>query len=67
MVELTNTVGSFSFSASNTTVTKVSTSDPALNNNNGNQITQARYTAAVPGRTQIFAAVSGMQSAAEFP
>jgi hypothetical protein len=62
MVELTNTVGSFSFSASNPTVAKVSTSDSALNNNNGNQITQARYTAAVPGRTQIFAAVSGVTS-----
>ena len=40
------------------TVATVNTSDPALNNNNGKQITQARFTAAVPGRTQIFASVA---------
>lgn len=62
MMELTNTVGSFTFSQTNSTVAKLSTSDPALNNNNGNQITQARFTAAVPGYTQIFASVSGVTS-----
>jgi hypothetical protein len=67
-VDITNTVGSFSFSQTNPTVAKVSTSDPALNNNNGKQITQARFTAATPGRTQIFANLSSVSSLpAEIP
>jgi hypothetical protein len=61
-MDITNTVGSFTFSQTEGTVAKLSTSDPALNNNNGNQITQARFTAATPGRTQIFASVSGVTS-----
>jgi hypothetical protein len=61
-VEITNTVGSFSFSQSNSAVAKISTTDSTLNNNNGNQITQARFTAATPGRTQIFASLSGVSS-----
>jgi hypothetical protein len=61
-IDVTNTVGSFTFSQTNATVAKVSTTDPELNNNNGNQVTQARFTAAVPGRTQIFASVSGVTS-----
>lgn len=60
--DITNTVGSFNFSQTNPTVAKLSTSDPALNNNNGNQITQARFTATTPGRTQIFASLSGISS-----
>ncbi len=61
-VDITNTVGSFAFSQTNPTVAKVTTSDPALNNNNGKQITQARFTAATPGRTQIFANLSSVSS-----
>ncbi len=61
-VEITNTVGNFTFSQTNNSVATLSTSDPALNNNNGKQITQARFTAAVPGRTQIFASVAGVSS-----
>jgi len=60
--EITNTVGSFNFSQNNPTVAKISTTDSTLNNNNGNQITQARFTAATPGRTQIFASLSGVSS-----
>ena len=54
-IDISNTVGSFTFSQTNNAVAKLSTSDPALNNNNGKQITQARFTAAAPGLTQIFA------------
>jgi hypothetical protein len=61
-VEITNTVGNFTFSQTNSSVATLSTSDPALNNNNGKQVTQARFTAAVPGRTQIFASVAGVSS-----
>jgi hypothetical protein len=61
-IDITNTVGSFTFSQSNNAVAKFSTSDPALNNNNGKQITQARFTAAAPGLTQIFASVAGVTS-----
>ena len=61
-VEITNTVGTFTFSQTNNSVATLSTSNPALNNNNGKQITQARFTAAVPGRTQIFASVAGVSS-----
>ena len=61
-VEITNTVGNFTFSQSHNTVATLNTSDPALNNNNGRQITQARFTAAVPGLTQIFASVAGVTS-----
>lgn len=61
-IDITNTVGSFDFSVNNAAVAKISTSDPALLNNNGNQITQARFTAATPGRTQIFASISGVSS-----
>ncbi len=60
--EITNTVGSFTFSQNNSSVTKISTSDSTLLNNNGNQITQARFTAATPGRTQIIASISGVNS-----
>ena len=60
--EITNTVGSFTFSADNASVVKISTTDSTLNNNNGNQITQARFTAATPGLTQIFASISGVSS-----
>ena len=61
-VEITNTVGSFTFSQSNSAVAKLNTTDPALNNDNGKQVTQARFTAAVPGLTQIFASVAGVSS-----
>jgi hypothetical protein len=61
-IDITNTVGSFTFSQSNNAVAKFSTSDPALNNNNGKQITQVRFTAAAPGLTQIFASVAGVTS-----
>jgi hypothetical protein len=61
-VEITNTVGNFTFSQTNNSVASLSTSDPALNNNNGKQVTQARFTAAVPGLTQIFASVAGVSS-----
>jgi hypothetical protein len=61
-IDISNTVGSFTFSQTNSTVAKISTTDPELNNNNGNQITQARFTAAIPGITQIFASVSGVTS-----
>jgi hypothetical protein len=67
-VDITNTVGSFTFSLDNSTVAKVNTSDPALNNNNGNQITQARVSANTPGRTQLFAALANVSSLpAEIP
>ncbi|HST11911.1 MAG TPA: WD40 repeat domain-containing protein [Terriglobales bacterium] len=61
-VEITNTVGNFTFSQTNSSVATLNTSDPALNNNNGKQVTQARFTAAVPGLTQIFASVAGVSS-----
>jgi hypothetical protein len=61
-IDITNTVGSFTFSQSNSAVAKFSTSHPALNNNNGKQITQARFTSAAPGLTQIFASVAGVTS-----
>ena len=61
-VDITNTVGSFTFSQTNSAVARLSTSDPALNNNNGKQVTQARFTAAIPGLTQIFASIAGVTS-----
>lgn len=61
-VDITNTVGSFSFQQTNNTVAKVTTNDPELQNNNGTQIKQARVTAAVPGITRIFASLSGVNS-----
>jgi hypothetical protein len=61
-IDITNTVGSFTFSQTNAAVAKISTTDPELNNNNGNQITQARVTASAPGLTQVFASVSGVSS-----
>jgi len=61
-IDISNTVGSFTFSQTNNAVAKLSTSDPALNNNNGTQITQARFTAAAPGLTQIFASIAGVTS-----
>ncbi len=61
-IDISNTVGSFTFSQTNNAVAKLSTSDPALNNNNGKQITQARFTAAAPGITQIFASIAGVSS-----
>ena len=60
--DVTNTVGSFAFTQSNSTVATLSTTDPELLNNNGNQITQARITAKTPGYTQVFASVSGVNS-----
>jgi hypothetical protein len=59
-IDITNTVGSFTFSQTNNAVAKLNISDPALNNNNGKQITQARFTAAAPGLTQIFAGIAGV-------
>jgi hypothetical protein len=61
-VDITNTVGSFSFQQTNNTVAKLSTSEPELNNHNGTQNTQVRVTAAVPGTTQVFASLSGVNS-----
>lgn len=61
-MDVTNTVGSFTFQLTNSSVAKVSTTDSELANNNGNQVTQARVTAAVPGITQIYATVSGVSS-----
>jgi uncharacterized protein YjdB len=61
-VDVTNTVGSFAFSQTSASVTRLSTTGTGLNNNNGNQITQARFTAIAPGITQIFANVSGVTS-----
>jgi hypothetical protein len=61
-MDVTNTVGSFTFQLTNSTVARVSTNDPELANNNGNQVTQARVTAVVPGITQIYATVSGVSS-----
>jgi hypothetical protein len=60
--EITNSVGSFNFSQSNAAVATLSTSNPELQNNNGNQVTQARITAAKPGYTQVFANISGVNS-----
>jgi hypothetical protein len=61
-IDITNTVGSFTFSQTNSSVTNLNTSNPALNNNNGKQITQVRFTAAAPGITQIFASIAGVTS-----
>ena len=61
-VDITNTVGSFTFQQTNNTVAKLSFNDAELQNNNGKQITQARVTAAVPGTTQVFATLSGVNS-----
>jgi len=61
-VDITNTVGSFNFQQTNNTVAKLSTSEPELNNHNGAQNTQVRVTAAVPGITQVFASLSGVNS-----
>jgi hypothetical protein len=60
--DVTNTIGSFVFSQSNAEVATLSTTDPELQNNNGNQVTQARITAKTPGYTQVFATVSGVNS-----
>lgn len=59
---ITNSVGSFSFQQTNSTVARITLTDSELNNHNGNQITQARITAAVPGITQVFATVAGVNS-----
>ncbi len=61
-LDITNTVGSFTFQQTNNTVAKLSFTDAELQNNNGTQITQARVTAAVPGITQVFATLSGVNS-----
>jgi len=61
-VDITNTVGSFGFTATNSTVAKVTFNDSGLQNNHGNQVTQARVTALVPGITQVFASLSGVNS-----
>jgi hypothetical protein len=61
-VDITNTVGSFTFSLTNPTVVRQSTSEPALNNNNGNQITRVRVTASTPGLTQLSADAAGVFS-----
>jgi trimeric autotransporter adhesin len=61
-VDITNTVGSFTFQQTNNTVAKLSFNDAELQNHNGKQITQARVTAAVPGITQVSASLSGVNS-----
>jgi hypothetical protein len=61
-MDVTNTLGSFTFLLTNPSVATVSTTASELANNNGNQVTQARVTAAVPGITQIYATVSGVSS-----
>jgi len=60
--DVTNTLGSFIFSQSDGSVATLSTTQSELQNNNGNQITQARITSKAPGYTQVFATVSGVNS-----
>ena len=62
-VDITNSVGSFTFSQVSGTVVTLNTSEPELNNNNGSQVTEVRATAGRPGITQIFASVGGVNSA----
>ena len=61
-IDITNSVGSFSFSVTNTQVAGVSLNAPELENNNGQQVTQARITAASPGITQVYASSTGVSS-----
>ena len=61
-MDVTNTVGSFTFQLTNSAVARLSTTDPELANNNGKQVTQARVTAVVPGITQIYATLSEVSS-----
>jgi len=62
-VDITNSVGSFTFSQVSGTVVTLTTSASELNNNNGGQITEVRATAGRPGITQIYASVGGVNSA----
>jgi hypothetical protein len=62
-VDITNSVGSFTFSQVSGTVVTLNTNEPELSNNNGQQITEVRATAGKPGITQIYASVGGTNSA----
>jgi hypothetical protein len=62
-VDITNSVGSFTFAQVSGTVVTLSTSASELNNTNGGQITEVRATAGRPGITQIYASVGGVNSA----
>jgi hypothetical protein len=62
-VDITNSVGSFTFSQVSGTVVTLNTNEPELTNNNGSQITEVRATAGRPGITQIYASVGGVNSA----
>jgi hypothetical protein len=62
-VDITNSIGSFTFAQVSGTVVTLNTSEPELNNNNGNRVTEVRATAGQPGITQIFASVGGVNSA----
>jgi hypothetical protein len=62
-VDITNSVGSFTFAQISGTVVTLNTAESELNNNNGQQITQVRATAGRPGITQIYASVGGVNSA----
>jgi hypothetical protein len=62
-VDITNSVGSFTFSQVSGSVVTLSTSEPELTNNFGSQVTEVRATAGKPGITQIYASVGGVNSA----
>jgi hypothetical protein len=62
-VDITNSVGSFTFSEVSGAVVTLTTNAPELTNNNGSQITEVRATAGKPGITQIYASVGGVNSA----
>jgi hypothetical protein len=62
-VDITNSVGSFTFAQVSGTVVTLSTTAAELTNNNGGQITEVRATAGRPGITQIYASVGGVNSA----
>jgi len=62
-VDITNSVGSFTFSQVSGTVVTLSTTASELTNNNGSQVTEVRATAGRPGITQIYASVGGVNSA----
>ena len=61
-IDITNSVGSFTFTLSNTTVANQSSTAPELQNNNGQQITQVRVTANAPGIAQLSASSTGVNS-----
>jgi hypothetical protein len=62
-VDITNSVGSFTFQQVSGTVVTLSTNESELTNNFGSQITEVRATAGRPGITQIYASVGGVNSA----